>query len=358
MKKIFSFIFILVVSLSLCACGAQADPWLQDLEARAESGDTEAMRELAGYYVFPEDGRKPDYKKGIAWYEKASEGLNVEAINTLGWLYEEGVGVEQDMAKAEELYYKAWQIENGEYVSPEEAAAAQEAMPEELDWDWDAIYRGEASEEEYAALHAWLNYHVERNEPECANTLADMYRSGFGVEQDAQKAIELYERSAALGCTMALTNLADTFRYGMGVEQDANKAIEYYEQAVEQGDAQAMASLGRMIYIDEGGVEQDKERGAELYRQAAMLDNLDGINYYANHLNVKGFSTDDTELCREALELYLRATELGDINAWAEAGDIYNSDNLGQYDCVRAEECYLKGAELGDATAMFQLCEM
>ena len=55
-----------------------------------------------------------DYAKAREWYEKAAAAGNVDAMISLGLLYNSGQGVAQDYAKARELYQKAADRGNAE----------------------------------------------------------------------------------------------------------------------------------------------------------------------------------------------------------------------------------------------------
>ena len=51
--------------------------------------------------------KKHDYEKAIEWYEKAAAQGNALAQSNLGYMYDKGLGIEQNYAKAKEWYEKA-----------------------------------------------------------------------------------------------------------------------------------------------------------------------------------------------------------------------------------------------------------
>ena len=89
-----------------------------------------------------------------------------------------------------------------------------------------------------------------------------MYDLGGGVEQNTEKALELYEQAHAAGNARATFSLGAIYDEGDGVEQNKEKALELYEQAHAAGNADAAARLGVML---NEGLEQDKEKALELY---------------------------------------------------------------------------------------------
>ena len=66
---------------------------------------------------------------------------------------------------------------------------------------------------------------------------------GQGCDQNRTKAVELYEKSATSGYSVAMYNCGICYEKGRGVTKDLNKAREWYTKAVAQGDAKAQAEL-------------------------------------------------------------------------------------------------------------------
>lgn len=64
-----------------------------------------------------------------------------------------------------------------------------------------------------------------------------------GAEQDYEKAVEWYEKSAEAENSMGMYYLGIAFENGEGVEPDMEKAIEWYKMAAEAGNEEAAARL-------------------------------------------------------------------------------------------------------------------
>ena len=150
------------------------------------------------------------------WFEFAAKRGNLDAINNLGVLYMEGLGVEKD-------YKKAF-----EYVSQA----------------------------------------VADNDPVALDNLGTMYLLGHGVGQDYAKAFELFSKSAEGGNLQGQVDLGIMYNRGLWVKQDYAKAVELYRKAAEKGNASAQTLLGTM-YDGGVGVPQDFRMAIKLYRQAA-----------------------------------------------------------------------------------------
>ncbi|KAI9183751.1 uncharacterized protein BJ171DRAFT_483901 [Polychytrium aggregatum] len=65
--------------------------------------------------------------------------------------------------------------------------------------------------------------------------LADCYRNRLGVDQDHNKAAELYRSLADCGIPQAQIALGRCYENGEGVDQDFDVAIEWYSKAIDQG---------------------------------------------------------------------------------------------------------------------------
>jgi hypothetical protein len=77
----------------------------------AEAGNTDAMNNLGGAYYHGIGVQKGD-KQAVAWYRKAAEAGNADAMNNLGSAYLHGIGVQRDDNLAVAWYRKAAQLGN------------------------------------------------------------------------------------------------------------------------------------------------------------------------------------------------------------------------------------------------------
>lgn len=87
---------------------------LEELKARVDKGDTEAMRALASRYD-DTPGKEADV---LALYQQAAEKGDVLAQYLLGFRYQQGIDVEKDTTVAAKWYQKA--------ADQEDAAAQHE----------------------------------------------------------------------------------------------------------------------------------------------------------------------------------------------------------------------------------------
>lgn len=192
-----------------------------------------------------------------------------------------------------------------------------------------------------------LGYHVgiAGGSGVCMNDLGVLYYMGDIVEQDYQKAAELYEMALDAGCYQSIINLGYIYEYGRTGEPDYAKAYRCYslaaalapssEAAYKLGDmfsrgravprdmgkayrlyersldlacddvqrAQPAVRIAKMLIDPEGpsyGVQPDLLRALALFQQAEIglrKDIADGQTYYAKRL-------------QEAIEGQSRAREM------------------------------------------------
>ena len=132
---------------------------LKTLIAAAESGDAEAMTDLALVYARGEERQRVDLRAALAWYEKAAVAGSRRAMGNLAYFYLNGISVRQDFARAVALYEEA----------------IKGPSPDLGQYLYD---------------------------------LANCYEFGVGAARDKTRAMDLYSQSAQLGSRLAQQALA------------------------------------------------------------------------------------------------------------------------------------------------------
>ena len=70
----------------------------------------------------------------------------------------------------------------------------------------------------------------------CYRHIGAMYHYGYGVNQNYNKAVELYQKACDLGDSGAFNNLGVMYKNGFGVNQDKQKALQLYKKACDLGN--------------------------------------------------------------------------------------------------------------------------
>ncbi|MCK7615854.1 caspase family protein [Roseibium sediminicola] len=120
-----------------------------------------------------------------------------------------------------------------------------------------------------AKAAAFLEKAADAGDPEAMFELARMYERGIGVDQDVDKALDLFRKSAAEGFADAINDLGFLhFQGGLGIVRDPKKAIELFGQAADQRHPEAMFNYAALI--DDGVVDGKSADDAAEYLYRAL----------------------------------------------------------------------------------------
>ncbi len=195
---------------------------------------------------------------------------------------------------------------------------------------------------------------AEKGDQEAQYQLAERYRVGFPVEQDHERALEFYNRSAGQGFAPSLFRLGELYEEGEIVERDLGKAVESYRKAAERGHPGAQYALAHIYHLG-GGVEQDMAAAMSWYRKAALQGDewsqLALGDQYRIGLAVPRDLVQSTKW-------YRRAAEQGNAFAQYELGNAYRYGNGVHKAPVQAIEWYRLSAEAGNPSARLALAEL
>ena len=276
-----------------------------------------------------------DYEKAKSYYEENIENPNSELA--LAFLYNNGDGVEQDKEKAKEMFQSV--IDKG-CVEGYLGLASEKYL--DSDFETALEYYNKVIEEGTEEMYV--------SDALCC--VGDMYRLGNGVEQDADKAQEYYEKAAGLGRPDAYTRTAAIYYYEQGVEKDEKKAFEYYEKAANMLDCTAMISVST-LYFEGIGVEKDVQKGMEWLERAVDQNYIEAMAYLGNIYSDGAYGINQDY--GKALELFMKAAELGSYEAMRAVGVYYEFGYGTEQDYQKAVEWYEKAIDGGDPFAMNRL---
>ena len=303
-----------------------ADSLLQDLpdtpDGSAQMPDTQAPTpafvprdELAG--MSPEqirelgvdfaEGRKGcpiDEVRAVSLFIRAADMGDAMAQRWMGWRYRQGRGVEQDELKATEYFKKA--AEQGDQAAAEAIGLnpVQAASP--------TVSSSGMSASELRELGA------------------DFAEGRKGRPVNEQMAIQLYIKAADMGDMKAQRWMGWRYRQGRGVKKDESLAYHYFSLAANQGDAAAAEAIGRGE-VDTSGMSASEIR--EL-----------GVDYAEGR---KGKPVNE----QQAIKLYIKAADMGDIKAQRWMGWRYRQGRGVQKDEDMAYYYFNMAANQGDSAA-------
>ncbi|ORZ38783.1 hypothetical protein BCR44DRAFT_148384 [Catenaria anguillulae PL171] len=269
---------------------------LELFKKAADAGSVEAML-MAGFIMQENE----EYEEAYELYTKAGAKGNGNAMCVLAQFHLEGLGCEQSVDKAVELYNKAFDElkepaalvglsalyidDSVEGITKDVAKSIALLEQAAALGDDDAmmtlasVYSGEVTddiEEDMTKVLEWYNKAAEKKNTEALNHLAFMYMSGTGVDKDVAKGLELHERAAGFGDSDAMVMLGQIYHSGADgdVDVDLAKAVQFYEKAASRGSGMAMRILAQM-YEEGEGVEKNAEKAAEWLEKAEAADDSD-----------------------------------------------------------------------------------
>jgi hypothetical protein len=138
----------------------------------------------------PSQQDQPDFESQV----RLAEWGDAAAQAYLGWMYEQGKGVQQNHVEAVRWYRKA-------------------------------------ADQEHAGAQASLGF---------------AYFDGKGVGQDKVKAVRWYRKAAEHGDATSQYFVGWAYEAGYGVARDAAAATHWYRKAADQGNAEAQKGLARL----------------------------------------------------------------------------------------------------------------
>ena len=319
MKKI---IYILImVSFIFC----YADVRYDELNKKAKDGDQDAQYSLARLY-FTGYGIQKDYKKSFVLAKELADKKNPKGIHLLAIHFMLGCGTEQNTAMAIKLFEEASKL--GNLNSTIGLANMYLNGYKNLPKDYKKAYILYSEIEKIPLQEIERKGGMKEDVGDVYSNLGVMYLEGLYVDRDVVKAIDLLERSFALGSDIAANNLGSIYysdKYGVN---NYKKSREWFEIAAKQKNKQAIYSLAT-LYIDGKGVEKDLRKGLEYLYEGAALK---------------------SERCIEKIEEIATG---GDSEGELMLGKMYYYGKGYEKDYKKAFEYFNKAEEHGSAEAKF-----
>ncbi|WP_282169262.1 tetratricopeptide repeat protein [Ruegeria atlantica] len=196
---------------------------------------------------------------------------------------------------------------------------------------------------EAAAKHARMA--AENGSALGATTLSAAYENGQGVKKDQDLSLLWLEKAADTGFPMAQLNLAYTI-----IDDDPERAVELFTHSAEAGYGSSQDALGD-IYREGKIAPQDLAAALFWYGQAIEYSqNTDAM--YWSALILSGDYGDYPADYERALELYERAADAGDKWAQHNVASMYLHGKGTYPDTDRATHYFSLAAEQGHVKSM------
>lgn len=194
------------------------------------------------------------------------------------------------------------------------------------------------------------------NNPIMLTSVGSCYDRGDGISQNRKKALEFFEKSAALNDMLGLYNLAYYYYKGYGVNKDFNKALNLYQQSLKVDKDFLPAYNGiAQLYNDGGfGLHADYSKAAEYYLEASNRKDV-YATYVMGIYNLKNRLADAN--INTAINYFEKCKNLDPkfLSAYIELAEIFLHGKGVDKDLDRAMNNLNKEIELGFYEAYQQL---
>lgn len=242
---------------------------------------------------------KANKKKAFNYFSLAASASNGPACYWLGWLYEKGIGVNQQPELAFSWYQQAAEL---------------------------GILKSQVK-------------------------LGRCYQHGMGTKADLKKSFQAYLHAAKQGHISAHVYLGDCYRLGQGTTVNAELAFNCYKKASEVGNAEAIFRLASCYKNGHGVKKKNYHKAITLTKVAAKKGYAEAQRSYGRYYLHKTNRTDRDK--EKAFKWLKRASEKGDVLAYRILGSCYKRGIGTPQNLNRAFQCYEIAARNGNVEAMF-----
>lgn len=352
-------------------------------EKAAQKGKPDAY-----YYLGMLDEREYDYSSAKLNFEKGlTAGSNLSKLE-LGYLYENGLGVNPDLQTAKTYYDEALSEGCLEANYYEGAFLLCGYYGDEIDTMNALIFLNKSKESEvqkiaadsYMRIGTIQEFDISNGNFDLQKTL-DCYQkamekdpyfegraycymaSDYLVFEDTQnfddcyqKALQFYLSSAKAGDENSMIEAGKIYQYGYGTNVDSEIAMDYYRKAADEGNSYAMIFVGYMYELGQDFVKKDIDKAYEWYKKSADLGNSQAMIYIGDLYLYGAYGIkNDLPDYNMARFWYEEALKNGCIDAYYNLGYMYEQGLGADCDYDKALEYYQKSSEYGVALAMCRI---
>ena len=182
------------------------------------------------------------------------------------------------------------------------------------------------------------------------------FREGMSLAREGRMAAAAphYREAAENGHVEAQFVLATMYRTGRGMPQDMDQAVQWYGRSAEGGYPMAQFTLGNM-YLNGDGVPRNLPAAIRLFEQAAAQDHPQAQYNLGVHHYAAGTATG----YRAAEKWFIAAAGQGEPSSQYALGRLYSTPHDGiRLDRVRAYAWYSLAAANGNKDAAAAAAEL
>lgn len=323
----------------------------------AEKGVLQALLPLAFYNAMDQDKQRQVQAFNSA--SQQAENGDPKAALLVAMLYDRGIGVTADPAKAMHWYQQAGQNPVSQFILGTYTVEGK-GIVEDKEKGFDLLQQSADAQFSYADFNLAVLEQKEAKDflprlikayslgnSHSGIVLADYYLSENNDPEKMLKAKEIYTGLAEKGDQFAQLKLAYMLEHGLGSEPEIAEAQRWYTASAEQGNPNAQYLLAQLYMVGKNG-EPDYNLAKEWYKKAS--------SQLPKALVALGFiyeTVDDNYT--EALKAYTQASAEGDVMGTYNLGLMYEYGKGVPVDYHKSEVLFTDAANKGVDEAMNQL---
>ena len=203
--------------------------------------------------------------------------------------------------------------------------------------------KGIGIEQNYEKAYYYYTLAAETKYVKAMNKLGDWYKAGIFLGRNIDLAIKWYERATKEEDIESIEKLIEIYENGIGGRRSDIKAIYYVFKLI---DLDALKGKEKLVYycFKGIGIEENKEKGYELLDEIEEID-IGTAKYIRGYLGEKGLIDMDKD---EIINLYREGIERGNLECYGQlAIYLYNSGLSKNNKYKEAFEVAMEGKNLG-----------
>ncbi len=283
---------------------------VDDCTPRCDGGDAVACRELGALLRHGAAGRDPDLARARATYEKACKAGDQPACAALGDMLLNGLGGDQNHARALQLSNAACAAGVG--------SGCQNAGIMHLVGAGVAVDK-DAARDAFARAAKAFQPACDGGDADACADLGLLHERGLVSAGDATSPLSLYEKSCTGGSDKGCVTLANALVAGKITQPDPQRAIGLLTDACNRGAGEACNQLGRFYMNGAPGIGQSSEQAYAMFQKACDNAYAPGCGTMAELMMDGQIKTGGPA---QALKLYQRSCKLGDTTGCYRMGQM------------------------------------
>lgn len=236
-----------------------------------------------GDYCMQGYGMERDSVQAVYWYKQAALQNHVGAMQVLPFYYYDAHendstilwGTKPECRDSADIQYIVGSAyyNKADYTNAEcwwKKAASQNQLDAIL---WLYSHYDEDKKDSLTAFQ-YLRQAADLEQPDALCDMGYYYLNGFIVSKDISKAIDYYEHSAKLGCTVSYNYLGSIYFWNKYGVKNRQFAVSYWKQGAEAGNPECQYNYGCVLKKGRG-VKKDKQQAIHWFILSAQNGNED-----------------------------------------------------------------------------------